>query len=309
MVALVVVADLAGGAVVGMGIGWLGARLLRWAATASGLLSIGVVAVAVLAYAVAAALHVSGFLATYICALVLGNARLPHRSAVLGFATGVGWLAQIGLFVLLGLLASPSRLPAQVLPALAIGLVLLLVARPLSVVVSTSPFGLRWREQAFLSWSGLRGAVPIVLATVPITLHSPDGVMVFDLVLVLVIAFTLVQAPTLPWVARTFGVTEALHSQDLGLEVVALEEVGAEVLQVAIGAGSRLAGVDVVELRLPKDTKVALLVRGDTRIVPRGMTRLRVADQLLIVTTASSRAAVEARLSALSEKGRLAGWI
>src|SRR5690606_9982687 len=115
----------------------------------------------------------------YVAGVVLGNARIPHRQAVLGFADGVAWLSQIGLFVLLGLLASPSRLPSAILLALLVGVVVLL-ARPLAVALSVSwlrwlPGGRRgwtftWREHAFLSWSGLRGAVPIVLTTVPVSL-------------------------------------------------------------------------------------------------------------------------------------------
>ena len=104
----------------------------------------------------------------YLAALVLGNMRLPNRPAFQSFATALGWIAQIGLFVLLGLLADPTRLDEQLVPAIVIGLVLLLVARPLSVVASVSWFRMPWRDQAFLSWAGLRGAVPVVLATVPL---------------------------------------------------------------------------------------------------------------------------------------------
>src|SRR5439155_12819657 len=113
--------------------------------------------------------------AVYVCGVVLGNARLPHRRAVLGFADGLAWLAQIGLFVLLGLLVSPPRLPVALLPAVAIGLVLTLVARPLSAAVSTTPFRVPWREQAFISWGGLRGAVPIVFATIPLSAGVPGA--------------------------------------------------------------------------------------------------------------------------------------
>ncbi len=300
--------ELLGGAAVGAAVGWLGVRFVRWGRSASGLISIGVVAVAVLAYAVAASIHTSGFLATYICALVLGNSRLPHRGAIHGFAAAVGWLAQIGLFVLLGLLASPGRLDEQAIAALVVGTVLLFLGRPLSVWVSTAPFGLRWREQAFLSWAGLRGAVPVVLATVPVTMGSWASTWIFDLVFVLVVAFTAVQAPTLPWVARRLGMLDAVATMDVDLEVVVLEEAGAEVVQVSIGSGSRLAGVMVRELRLPPEAKVALLIRRTERVVPHGSTILRVDDRLLVVTTAAARPGVEARILAVSERGRLAGW-
>ena len=174
LLALVVV-ELVLGGLVGLAVGWVGARLVEWAATSGALFAIGVLTVCVLAYAAAASIGASGFLATYACAVVLGNSGLPNRAAVLSFATSVGSLAQIGLFVLIGLLASPARLGQQVIPALVVGAVLLLVARPLSVIVSLGPFRLPWRHQVFLSWAGLRGAVPIVLATVPVTSAAERG--------------------------------------------------------------------------------------------------------------------------------------
>ena len=283
-------------------------RLVEWAATSGALFAIGVLTVCVLAYAAAASIGASGFLATYACAVVLGNSGLPNRAAVLGFATSVGSLAQIGLFVLIGLLASPARLGQQVIPALVVGAVLLLVARPLSVIVSLGPFRLPWRHQVFLSWAGLRGAVPIVLATVPVTLGSGAWYWMFDLVLVLVLVLTLVQGPTLPAAARLLKVTDTIHARQVVLEAVALEEVGAEVLQVSVAKGSRLAGLEIVELRLPKGSVVALLVRDGERQVPTRFSRIRTGDSLLVVTPASQRRAVEARLAAVSERGRLAGW-
>ena len=157
------------GPLVGVAVGYLGGKALsRVAGGSSALFSIGVVSLAVLAYAIGAAVHVSGFLATYLAALVLGNMGLPNRASYQSFATAMGWIAQIGLFVLLGVLADPLRLDEQIWAAIVLGLVLLLVARPLSVVASTAWFRMPWREQAFLSWAGLRGAVPVVLATVPL---------------------------------------------------------------------------------------------------------------------------------------------
>lgn len=143
--------ELAGGALVGLLVGWvLGSLSQRIAPGSSGLFAIGVVAGGVFAYAAAATVHTSGFIATYLAALVLGNMNIPHRQAVRGFGQALGWLAQIGLFVLLGLLASPSRLADQLVPAIVVGFVLLLIARPASVLVSMTPFGFSWREQVFV---------------------------------------------------------------------------------------------------------------------------------------------------------------
>ncbi|GAA2164680.1 potassium/proton antiporter [Pedococcus bigeumensis] len=308
--ALKAVAELGAGAAIGLAVGWAGGQFMRRAASgSSGLFSIGVVALTVLAYAAAASVHASGFIACYLAALVLGNLKLPHGPAVLGLSTALGWLAQIGLFVLLGLLASPSKMGSQILPAIVIGLVLLLFARPLSVLVSVSPFRLGWRDQVFLSWAGLRGAVPVVLATVPLTVGARNVSWIFELVFVLVVIFTLVQAPTLPWVAGRLGIVEDYRSLDLAVEATPLEELQAELMQVTVGPASKLHGVEVFELRLPEGANVTLVVRGGKGFVPGNNTVLRRGDQLLIVSTAEVKPLAEKRVRSVSEHGRLAGWI
>lgn len=301
--------ELAGGSVIGLAIGWLGGQFMRRVASgSSGLFSIGIMSLTVLAYAAAASLHTSGFIACYLAALVLGNMALPHRQAISAFATSLGWFAQIGLFVLLGLLASPAGMGSQLVPAIVIGLVLLLLARPLSVLVSMTPFRVPWRDQAFLSWAGLRGAVPVVLATVPLTLGAPDVQWIFDLVFVLVVVFTLVQGPTLPWVARRLGVTDTYQALNLAVESTPLEELNAELFQVTVGPASKLHGVEVFELRLPQGANVTLVVRGGSGFVPAPNTTIRRGDQLLIVATGETRRKVEERVRSVSQNGRLAGW-
>ena len=309
IVALLTILELAGGAAVGLVTGALGGRFLRGAAAgSSGLFSIGVVAVPVLAYAAAATIHTSGFLACYLAALVLGNMALPHRTSAQAFVTGVGWLAQIGLFVLLGLLATPSGFARQILPAIVVGLTLLLLARPLSVIASVSWFGVGWRDQAFLSWAGLRGAVPIVLATVPVTAAAPHVSWIFDLVFVLVVLFTLVQAPLIPVVARRLGVAEGYRSRGTSVESTSLDELRASLLQVDVGATSRLHGVAIFELRLPEGANVTLIVRDHRAFVPRSRTTLRHNDQLLIVATDAARERTEKLIHEVSAGGRLAAW-
>ena len=302
--------ELVTGGLLGYLAGRVGTELLRrQALPATGLYPVAVVGFAVLGYAVASVVHASGFLAVYVAALVLGNAELPHRPAVRSFAEGLAWIAQIGLFVMLGLLATPSRLAGAVLPAIGVGLALLLVARPVSVLVTMLPLRLPWREQAFLSWAGLRGAVPIVLATVPLTENVPHSARIFDLVFVLVIVFTIVQAPTLPWVARRLGVAAPAELHDLEVEIAPLGRLAADLLQLTVPAASRLPGVQVVELRLPPGADVLLVVRGGRSLVPDPATLLRRYDDLLIVTPSVHRDAVERRLRLVHEHGRVApGW-
>lgn len=303
------VLELVVGGVVGVAVGWGGGWMLkRVALPASGLYPIAVLALAVGAYGAAAVLHGSGFLATYLASLVLGNLRLPHRAAVRGFAEGLGWLAQIGLFVLLGLLATPSRMGGEVLAGVAIGMVLLLVARPLSVVASTVWFRVPWREQAFLSWAGLRGAVPVVLATIPMSAGLGRSDEIFDLVFVLVVIYTVVQAPTLPFVARRLGLAADSTAVDLDVEASPLGALQADVLQVKVGPRSRMHGVEVFELRLPTGANVTLVVREGRSFVPTPRTMLRHGDDLIVVVPSAVRRITEQRLREISAGGKLAMW-
>jgi len=307
---LLLVYELVAGAAIGIGIGVVGAWVLRRSALpASGLYPLATIAFCVLAYAGADVAHASGFLAVYVAGLVLGNARLPHRRAMLGFAEGLAWLSQIGLFVLLGLLVSPPRLPEVLVPAVVIGLGLLLVARPLSVLVSMVPFRVPLREQAFVSWAGLRGAVPIVFATIPVTEAVPGARQIFDIVFVLVVVFTLVQGTTLPAVARRLGVAGAAETSEVEVESAPLEELGADLLQIRVPIASRLHGVYVEELRLPAGAQVTLIVREGRSLVPGPHTHFQRGDSVLLVVPSSVRGAAEDRLRAVARGGKLATWL
>ncbi|MGP3686644.1 potassium/proton antiporter [Streptomyces sp. IBSNAI002] len=299
------------GAAIGLTVGFLGSYGLRHVALpASGLYPIAVMAIAVTAYAAGAMAHGSGFLAVYLAAMVLGNAKLPHWPATRGFADGLGWIAQIGMFVLLGLLVTPHELVNDFWPAVIIGLVLTMVARPLEVFVSLLPFRIPWREQALMSWAGLRGAVPIILATIPMVSGIEGSDRVFNIVFVLVVVYTLVQGPTLPWLARKLelGATDQ-NASDLGIESAPLEKLRGHLLSFAIPAASRMHGVEVSELRLPPGASVTLVVREGKSFVPLPSTVLRRGDELLVVATDPVRDAAEARLRAVARGGKLAGWL
>ncbi|OQO92070.1 K+/H+ antiporter [Saccharomonospora piscinae] len=297
------------GAVVGLALGWVGGWLLsRAALPATGLYPLAAVALCVLAFSSAQFAGASGLLATYLAGVVLGNSRLPHRSDTLSFAEGLGWLAQIGLFVLLGLFAAPERLLHAVVPGLVAGTVAVLVARPLAVVLSTMPFRVPWREQAFLSWAGLRGAVPIVLATIPLADGRAGAQLLVDAVFVIVIAFTLLQAALLTPLARVLGVAEPSQPREIEVDAAPLDELGAVLLQVRIPRRSRLHGVYLAELRVPRGASVSLVVRGGEGFTPEPTTRLQEDDQLLVVTTEAARAATERRLRAVDRAGPIAHW-
>ncbi|WP_278194901.1 potassium/proton antiporter [Streptomyces sp. AN091965] len=302
--------ELAIGAAIGLAVGCLGAYGLRHVALpASGLYPIAVMAIAVTSYAAGAMAHGSGFLAVYLAAMVLGNAKLPHWPATRGFAEGLGWIAQIGMFVLLGLLVTPHTLLDDIWPAVLIGLVLTIVARPVSVVVSLLPFKTAWQEKALMSWAGLRGAVPIILATIPMVNGVEDSERIFNIVFVLVVVYTLIQGPTLPGLAKLLGLGKGTTASDLGIESAPLERLRGHLLSVPVPEGSRLHGVEVNELRLPAGSAVTLVVRDETSFVPLPTTVLRHGDELLVVATEPARDAAEKRLRAVARGGKLAGWL
>ncbi|CAM3254817.1 potassium/proton antiporter [Stackebrandtia soli] len=301
--------QLAGGAVIGIVVGWAGAwGARRIALPVAGLYPLGTVGLGIIAFAAAGTIDASGFLAAYLAALVLGNSRLPHQGATLSFAQGTGWLAQIGLFVILGMLVELPELLNAVVPALVIGAALLLVARPIAVALTLTPFRIAAADQAFIAWAGLRGAVPIVLATIPIVADVDGSAMLLNVVFVLVIIFTVVQGPSLQHIARWLGLATHSAFVDVDIDSAPLDVLGAGIMTVTIGPRSGLHGLYLYELRLPERSVVNSIVRDGQLFVPGQDERLRSGDELMIITMRGSRDATEARLRAVARRGRLAGW-
>ena len=307
----IVVYELVAGVGIGLAAGFGGAWVMRRAALpSSGLYPLAVLSLTFLGYGAAAAIHGSGFAAVYVAALVLGNSELPHRAATRSFAEGVAWLAQIGLFVMLGLLLSPARITLSTVGlAVVAGLVLTFVARPISVVVSSVVQRMSLRELSFLSWAGLRGAVPIVLTTIPLAEGVDGSTRLFDLVFVMVVIYTLLTGPTLPMAARVLKVARRSEPRGLEVEAAPLERIAADLLQVSISPVSRMHGVEVGELRLPKGASVSMVIREGETMVPERRTVLRHGDDLLVVTPRKLREQTEQRLRQVSEGGRLAQWL
>ena len=190
-----------------------------------------------LAFSSADLAHTSGFVAVYLCGLVLATPRCRTASASIGFAEGMASLAQIGLFVLLGLLVSPDRLAEAVRPGAAHRR-RAAAGRPAAVGgASLVWFRIPWSQQVFISWAGLRGAVPIVLATFPLTAEVPGATFMFDTVFVLVVVFTLVQGWSLPWVARRLGIATPVTPRDVAVESAPLDELDADLMQMTVPAG------------------------------------------------------------------------
>jgi cell volume regulation protein A len=189
-----------------------------------------------------------------------------------------------------------------------VGLVLLLVARPLAVWLCLLPFRYPVREQMFLSWAGLRGAVPIVLATFAVVRGVPDSDHLLNVVFVLVVIFTLVQGPSLYPLARLLQISPRESTRDLMVEAAPLDVLDAELITMTIPAGSRLHSTSILELQLPAPSVVTLVIRDGKTFVPTRDTQLRTGDELLIVTTRTGRDLTERRLRAVSRAGPLAHW-
>jgi cell volume regulation protein A len=301
--------ELAVGAAIGLLCGALGAAALRRIALpASGLYPVATFGLGIVAFAAAGVAHASGFLAAYLAGLVLANSGLPHRSATRSFAEGLAWLAQISLFVMLGLLVEPSDLPADAVSAVAVALVLLLLGRPLSVVLSLLGFRVPWRDQVFVSWAGLRGGVPIVLATFPIVAGVHDSDRLLNIVFILVVVYTLIQGPSLKPLARRLGLTPADSTREIHLDSAPLDVLDAELITMKVAPTSRLHNVTILELRLPDPSVITLIIRNGRTFVPQPDTRIAAGDELMIVTTTKTRDAAERRLRAVSRRGQLAYW-
>jgi len=308
---VLVVAELVGGAAVGLAIGY-GSRWLlpRLALPAVGLYPIAALALLVAAYGAAAIIHASGFMAVYVAAVLVGSAaRLPHRRSIIGFADGLAWIAEIGLFVMLGALADIGQLPSAIPTALFVAAALVLVARPLAAIISLAPFRWPWSDVGFVAIAGLRGAVPIVFAAIPLGAGLPDARLVFDVTLLVVILLLVLQSPVLSSLGRRLRVVLPEEAVELEVESAPLDGMRASVLGIEVPQGSGFVGAFVVELGLPDGAVVALVVRDGRGLAPDVHTRLRAGDQVLVVTTEEARVAAEKRILAVSRRGRLARWL
>ena len=205
---LLFVREIGVGLVVGLAVGAVAVEVLKRADLATaGLYPVASLTVAALAYGGADTLHGSGFLAVYLAGLAIGSATIPAERTIVSFHQGLGWLAQVAMFVTLGLLVFPGQLPAVALKGTVLAIVLMVLARPVAVVLATLPFAYTWRERSILGWAGLRGAVPVVLATFPVIEHVPRSIQFFNIVFFAVLLSTIVQGSTFEPIARRLGVT------------------------------------------------------------------------------------------------------
>jgi len=214
---------------------------------------------------------------------VLGSSSIVFRRGIFSFHDATAWLGQIVLFVMLGLLSFPSRLPAVAWEGLLIALVLILVARPLAVWASALPFQFKRRELTFLSWVGLKGAVPITLATFPLLAGVPNSGQIFNAVFFVVLLSALTQGWSLPLVARWLHIGRpADPTPALSVEINALRQVDGEILDYTVKARTHVAGQRLRDLALPDGVVVSLIVRGREVVMPRGTTVLMPGDHVFV---------------------------
>jgi cell volume regulation protein A len=273
------------GLAIGLLVGWLAVRgLQRTRLASTGLYPVASLATAAVAYGAADILHGSGFLAVYLAGLWLGSTTIPGKRTITAFHDGLAWLAQLAMFLTLGLLVFPHELGEVAVEGTVLAILVTVVARPIGVAVATALARYSARERLILGWAGLRGAVPVVLATFPVIRGVPDSVRFFDIVFFAVLLSTLLQGTTFEPLARLLKVTSAVAALPRPLaETGTIRRLGAEVAEYPVGTDDAIVGLRVRELGMPRDALLNVIVRGNQAIPPRGSTRIEAGDRLHVL--------------------------
>lgn len=260
----------------------------------AGLYPVFAAAAGLLSYGLSATFGGSGFLSVYLAGIVLGNAKVVFRQGILRFHDGMAWLAQIVMFVLLGLLSNPSRLPGVAWKGLLVAAVLIFVSRPIAVAALLPWFRYSWREIALVSWVGLKGAVPIVVATFPLLAGLPGAQDLFDITFFVVLLSATTQGWTLPQVARWLGLEVPPSPEPpVTLEISSLKRVDGDIVEYTVTPGCRAIGRSIRDLAFPEGAVVAMIARDQQIIPPRGSTKLEGNDHIFVVLRPEARPRVD----------------
>jgi cell volume regulation protein A len=293
--AVLFVEEIGIGLVVGLAVGWLGVQGLKRTRLASaGLYPVASLAIAGVAFGAADVLHGSGFLAIYLAGLTIGSSQIPAKRTIITFHGGLGWLAQVVMFLALGLLVFPHQLDEVAFEGTVLALIVIFVARPIGVFASTVGQRFDVAERVVLGWAGLRGAVPVVLATFPVIEEVPHYLDFFNIVFFAVLVSTVLQGTTFEWLAARLKVTTAESAlPETLLDVGAVRRLGAEVVEFPVAADHAIAGHRVRETGLPRDALLNVIIRGDQALLPRGSTMIEAGDRLHLLVR--QEASVELR--------------
>jgi cell volume regulation protein A len=294
---LLFVRQLGIGAAAGLAVGLLAALAFRRLPLATpGLYPVASIATAALAFGTAGVLRGSGFLAVYLAGLALGSGQIPAKHTITAFHQGMAWIAQLAMFLVLGLLVFPSRLGDVAVEGTILALVLVFLARPLATFAAS--FGdFDVRDRVVLGWAGLRGAVPVVLATFPVIAHVRHSVEFFDIVFFAVLVSTVLQGTTFEPLARRLGVTARAPLRSSALsETGTIRQLGADAIEVAVAPGDAIVGRRIRELGLPRAAIVNVIVREGQAIPPRGSTRIEAEDRLHVLVRREEMGTIHALL-------------
>jgi cell volume regulation protein A len=288
--------QLLAGLICGVLVGWLAVWAFRHVSLpAPGLYPVASVAAAALAYGSATTLHGSGFLAVYLAGLILADAPIPARQTVGLFHEGGAWIAQISLFLMLGLLVSPASLSAGAAEGVVLSVVVL-AARVVAAALATVPDRFSVPERIVLGWAGLRGAVPVVLATLPVTAGVAHGTTLFNIVFIVVVLSALIQGSTVETLAQALRVTSPEPARPRPLaDWGTIRRLGAEIVEYPVSPVDGVVGLHVADLGLPDAATVNVIVRGGEAIPPTASVRVRAGDRLHLLV----RHEVAAQVAAL----------
>ncbi|MCL2145336.1 MAG: potassium/proton antiporter [Endomicrobia bacterium] len=288
----------------GIGFGWLSVKIInKINLDYDGLYPVLLMTLVLLIYSISSFLKGNGFLTVYIAGIVIGNSRFIHKNSLVRFNEGLAWLMQITMFVALGLLVNPLELVPYILPGILAALVLMFVARPACVYICTFFTKMKFNEKTMISWVGLRGAVPIILATFPFVYNIEDSNKIFNIVFFVVFLSALTQGVSLGKVAGFLKLSRPIEAKRrYPIEFERVEGINADLFEIIIPSQSAAVGKKIVDLKLPSESLVALISRGDGFLIPNGSTVVEEGDVFLALGRDSDLAAIQNIVNQMEEE-------